>query len=68
MKKVFVFTYEVDYGGGLMLIAANDKYEAMSIAEEEENDGCGYWAFSNERIGLSYNGETGVIESCCHAE
>lgn len=55
--RVFEFSYDVDYGGGVMLIGAHDLDEAMSIASKVPT-GFGHWVFSYEHTELTYNGET----------
>lgn len=66
--RIFEFDYEVDYGGGVMLIAANNEEEAREIASEIPT-GFGYWVYSYERTDLFTNNENpGVILSFTHAE
>jgi hypothetical protein len=54
--KVFEFSYDVDYGSGVMLIAAESFERARKIAFDVPT-GFGHWEFSYEHTELSYNGE-----------
>lgn len=65
--KIFQFDYEVDYGGGIMLVAAENEEEAIKIASREPT-GFGHWVFAYEHTSLSYNGTPGVILEDSYAE
>jgi hypothetical protein len=54
--KVFEFSYDVDYGGGVMLIGANSLEKAEEIANAEPT-GFGHWVFAWEHASLEYKGE-----------
>ena len=54
--KVFEFSYDVDYGGGVMLVAANSLEEAEKIASHEPT-GFGRWVYSWDHKNLEYKGE-----------
>jgi len=53
--KVFEFSYDVDYGGGVMLIAAESLENAEEIARNVPT-GFGRWVFAYEHTELTYNG------------
>lgn len=57
--KVFEFSFEVDYGGGIMLIAATDMDEAIAYVNENfpSKPWCGYWVYSHEVQNLTANCE-----------
>jgi hypothetical protein len=66
--RVFEFSYEVDYGGGIMLIAAKDEERAKELCPKNLGAFRGYWDFSGEVKGLSYDGAEGEITSFTRVE
>jgi hypothetical protein len=58
--KVFEFGFEVDYGGGIMLIAAPSIDEAIEYVNKNfpSRPFAGYWQFSHELYNLTANCET----------
>jgi len=66
--RVFEFSYDVDYGGGIMLIAAENSDRAIEIASTIPT-GFGHWVFAYEHSDLVYTGEgEGEILSQTYAE
>lgn len=53
--KVFEFSYEVDYGGGIMLIAAPSIQEAIDYVYENYKNRWGFWEYSTELVHLTAN-------------
>jgi len=64
MKKlrVFEFSLDVDYGGGIMLIAAKDTDRAIELCPVLSRFH-GTWVYSGEHTELSYKGKEGEILS-----
>jgi len=54
--KVFEFSFDVDYGGGIMLIAAKDKERACEIADGMSRGFHGFWIYDTTRDDITYNG------------
>jgi hypothetical protein len=66
--RVFEFSYDVDYGGGIMLIGAVDLDRAMEIVSQIPT-GFGRWVFNYEHTDLVYTGKSeGEILSQSYAE
>lgn len=57
--KVFEFSFEIDYGGGIMLIAAPSMDEAIDYVNEHypAKPWRGYWQYSHEHYNLTANCE-----------
>lgn len=53
--NVYEFSYDVDCGGGVMLIAAKDLESAQRIANEQPT-GFGHWVYAYHHTELTYNG------------
>lgn len=51
--KVFEFRYDVDYGGGVALVAAIDEDSARARMEGQSR-GFGRWEYSHQIHGLTY--------------
>jgi hypothetical protein len=66
--KVFEFSFEIDYGGGVMLIAAKDEERAKDLCPKNLGPFRGYWEYSGESKGLVYKGEEGIILNYTYQE
>jgi hypothetical protein len=57
--KVFEFSFEIDYGGGIMLIAARSLEEANEYVKENypSKPWKGYWVYSQTLENLTASGD-----------
>lgn len=62
--KVYELDYVANYGGGLMIVAADSPEEASKIAKRKSTS----WKDPQEIEGLTYNGESGIISFGYHEE
>lgn len=60
--NVFEFNFEVEYGGGVMLIAATTRERAKEIVRNNypSRPFCGYWEWASDRPDLTFNGPEGA--------
>jgi len=64
MLKLFQFTWDQDYGGGLCIVAAKDIDEACEIATNNSR----WWSYGMELSDCFYNGEPCIITSDYYQE
>lgn len=62
--KLYTFSFVYSYGGGMALIAANTKKEAIKIARENSSS----WSLNMEVRGATYEGPAGIIDSAIYTE
>lgn len=64
MLKLFQFTWDQSYGGGLCIVAANDIHEAAQIASDDSK----WWSYGEELDSCFYDGEPCIITSRYYQE
>ena len=69
MLRVYEFFLTVDYGDGLMLVAASSKAKAVAyVAENCPMSCCGEWEFYKALYGVRCSGKPRVLTSCTYVE
>jgi hypothetical protein len=67
--NVYEFSFDVEYGGGVMLVAANSRDEAQDFVSKREKCVSGFWVWSADRPDLtSTSTEPKVILGYTHFE
>lgn len=64
IMKLYTFSFAYSYGGGMALIAANTKEEAIEIARKHNSA----WSLTMEVGGATYEGPAGMIDSEIYTE